>query len=290
VTRRELALSLALTPGVGGVSVHQILSSLARQGVAPEEVFKLSPEGLQEGFGLKSGTAKSISGRSEECLSRVAAMQERLQALGVTLISAADGFYDERLKNMLHEPPNMLFLYGNQKLLRAKTFCVLSSRNTSPAGLDQIETLAEEGVLKGEVVISSDNRPEYQRAALVPLRWGAPRILCLDRGLFEVLGPDLKQEPFRAARLWRYEFDANTDLAISPFHPEAKFAGVNNQVRDWLVAELSQRLDLVEIAPGGNMEKIAKAAISAGRSVRVSDRCVIYRRLQDAGAGVIPAV
>jgi predicted Rossmann fold nucleotide-binding protein DprA/Smf involved in DNA uptake len=111
----------------------------------------------------------------------------------------------------------------------------------------------------------------------------------LDRGLFRALGEDLNQEPFRAARLWRYQFDPLTDLAISPCRPELGFAGLNNQVRDRLIASLSDRLDFVEVNPGGNMEKLARQALAAGRKVRVSDRSVAYRELERTGAERIGA-
>ncbi len=289
MTRRDFALYLALTPGVGGKSLTRILTRVDLLGTNVDQFLNLSSEALQEEFGLRQAVAEKILEQKTTGAAKVKSMQDRLAKLGVSLITAADAHYPAVIEQMDKEPPSLLFFYGNQKLLQGKTFSVLSSRNTSPAGMDQIDRLTEKGVLDGEVTIASDNRPEYQRSALVPLRWGAPRILCLDRGLFEVLGPDLKTEPFRAARLWRYQFDPKTDLAISPFHPEAKFNGVNNQVRDRLVACLSRRLDFVEIAPKGNMEKLALLALKCGRPVAVSDRSVGYRALKERGATVLPA-
>jgi len=289
MTRRNFALYLALTPGVGGKSLTRVLNRVDMLGISIEEFFALSPEALREEFGLRQAVACKVLEQRTSGDARVEAMQDRLAKLGVNLISAADAHYPAMIEEMDEDPPCLLFLHGNQKLLEARTFSVLSSRNTSPAGMDQIDKLTEKGVLDGEVAVASDNRPEYQRSALVPLRWGAPRILCLDRGLFEVLGQDLRTEPFRAARLWRYQFDPATDLAISPFHPEAKYKGVNNQVRDRLVACLSRRLDFVEIAPEGQMEKLALMALKCGRPVAVSDRSVGYRRLKEQGATVIPA-
>jgi hypothetical protein len=74
---------------------------------------------------------------------------------------------------------------------------------------------------------------------------------------------------------------------VSPFRPNAGFVGVNNQVRDRLVGCLSRRLAFVQVAPGGNMEKIAKLALKAGRTVGVSDRSPGYRGLVQLGASVI---
>lgn len=244
---------------------------------------------MREEYKLLSRAAAAVASQGKKALTEAEEWEKKLDKLAVMLVTAADAHYPALVEEMDPDPPGVLFLYGNMRLLEARTFCVLSSRNSPPAALDQIESLTEEGVLNGETLVSGHDRPEYQRSALVPLRWGAPRILCLDRGLFSALGEDLREEPFRAARLWRYEFDPKTDLVVSPFKPDKGFVGVNNKVRDRLVACLSRRLDFVEIAPGGNMEKSAKLALKAGRPVRISDRSVGYRALRELGAEVMPA-
>ena len=282
--RRTFALHLAMTPGIGGRTVTRVLARNELVGRSSEEFLKLSPEAWQEEYRL---TKKSSAALGLAKLAETKKLEEQLSGLGVSLVTAADAHYPTLVEEFDPDPPGVLFFYGNTKLLEAKTFCVLSSRNSRPADLDLIEKLTEEGVLNSEVLVSGHDRPEYQRSAVVPLRWGSPRILCLDRGLFKVLGDDLKNEAFRAARLWRYQFDPSTDLVVSAFRPNADFIGVNNQVRDRLVASLSRRLDFVIVNAGGNMEKLAKLAMKCGRSVRISDRSVGYRELTTAGAGVI---
>lgn len=284
LSRRDFALWLALTPGIGGRSVTRILARNDLLGRSVEEFLRLSPEALREEYRLQRKQAEAIVSRAHMPIEELQTLHRRLDALGVQLATAADAHYPARVESADPDPPGVLFLYGNQNLLKGRTVSILSSRNTSPAGLDLIETLTEAAVLGGETIVSGHDTPEYQRAALVPLRWGAPRILCLDRGLFEALGDDLREEPFRAARLWRYQFDPSTDLVISPFRPHASFVGINNQVRDRLITSLSDRVDVVEAAPGGNMEKMARFALKAGRPVRVSDRSVGWRRLVELGA------
>src|SRR6185312_1599627 len=110
---------------------------------------------------------------------------------------------------------------------------------------------------------------------------------CLDRGLFKVLGENLKDGAFRAERLWRYEFDPTTDLVISPFRPEADFLGANNKIRDKLVGALSRRLDFVNVAPGGNMDRLVRQGLKAGRPVRISDRSPQSRTYRELGAEVL---
>jgi predicted Rossmann fold nucleotide-binding protein DprA/Smf involved in DNA uptake len=282
---RTFALHLAMTPGIGGKSVTRILTRNNLLGRSTEEFLSLSPEAHREEYKLTAKAATSLGMRS---LADTETLEKRLAGLGVTLVTAADAHYPARIEQMDPDPPGVLFLYGNTKLLEAKTFCVLSSRNSFPADLNEIEKLTEEAVLEGGILVAGHDTAEYQRSAVVPLRWGSPRILCLDRGLFKVLGDDLRDEAFRAARLWRYQFDPQTDLAVSPFRPESDFIGVNNKVRDRLVGSLSMNLSFVQISEGGNMERIARMALRAGRKVRVSDRSVGYRRFLDLGAEVIP--
>jgi predicted Rossmann fold nucleotide-binding protein DprA/Smf involved in DNA uptake len=52
---------------------------------------------------------------------------------------------------------------------------------------------------------------------------------------------------------------------VSPFRPDTKFIGVNNKVRDRLIASLSDRIDFVEVSDGGNMAKLQSQARLTGR-------------------------
>lgn len=275
-----------MTPGIGGRSVTRILARNELLGRSPEEFLKLAPETWREEYRLTAKSAAALfTGKST--IKATKELEESLSGLGVALVTAVDPHYPTLVEEFDPDPPGVLFLYGNTRLMEAQTFCVLSSRKSRPADLDLIEKLTEEGVLNSNVLVTGHDTPEYQRSAVVPLRWGSPRILCLDRGLFKVLGETLTEEAFRAARLWRYQFDPATDMVISPFRPHADFIGVNNQVRDRLVASLSRRLDFIIVNPGGNMEKLAKLAIKCNRPVRISDRSIGYRQLVELGASVI---
>ena len=284
LTRRSFALHLAMTPGIGGRSTVRILARNDLLGRSAEECLRLSPESLREEYRLNVKQATNLTLDPAGRMAANAALERRLDGLGVRLITAADAGYPALVEEFDPDPPGVLFLHGNVRLLQAPTFAVLGSRNTPTAGLDAIDRLTEEGVLGGETLVTGHDRPEYQRSAIVPLRWGAPRVLILDRGLFQVLGPDLKDEAFRAARLWRYEFDPGTDLAVSPFRPEADFVGANNRVRDRLVASLARRIDFVSAAEGGNMATLARLALKAGRRVRVGDAVVGRDAFLEAGA------
>ena len=285
---RTFALMLCLTDQIGGKTVSKVLLRNSLLNRTPEEFLQISPEVMIEEYKIKPQSAQKLTNDPSRSLEKARQAEAEFDRLGIQLVTANDIHYPQRIEAMDPSPPTLLFLYGNKSLLQSKTFSVLASRGASPAALNQIESVTEAGTLNREKLVCGHDRIEYQRSAVVPLRWSAPRILCLDRGFFEVLGKNLKDEAFRAARLWRYEFDPRTDLVISPFLPHAKFIGVNNQVRDRLIACLSDRLDFIHLNSNGNMEKLLKLALKAGRKVRVSDTILNYRQYVDLGAEVIP--
>lgn len=121
--------------------------------------------------------------------------------------------------------PAGLWLYGGARLLDSRLACIPEAHGSSvhsDSALREIEQKAEALVLEGKTIVTGIHNPAHQRAAVVPLRWGAPRILVLSGGFHHHLGVGLDQEPFRAARLWRHRFDPRTDLVISRRAPDKK--------------------------------------------------------------------
>ncbi|MBS1707148.1 MAG: hypothetical protein JSS65_00340 [Armatimonadetes bacterium] len=283
VPRRTFTLALALVPGIGGKSVTRTLTRNDLLGRSPEEFCKLGLGALQEEYKLSAKAATAWHASPRKWIEEAEDLLARLDPYGVTLVTAADAHYPRLVEALDPDPPGVLYLYGNTALLEARTFCVLLSRNAPGSALAEAEAMTEDGVLQARTLVSSHDTPEYQRTAVVPLRWGAPRIMVLDSGFFKALGEDLKDEPFPAARLWRFQFDARTDLAVSAVHPFRPFHPNANRVRDRLVAGLSQEVALAWVSGGGNMEKLAKLAIRAGRPVYVSTASPAYEVVRAAG-------
>lgn len=140
--------------------------------------------------------------------------------------------------------PAGLWLYGNVRLLHNPLATVSEAlKNPYPgtSELMHIESEAERLVLDRFTLVCGVHNLAQQRASTVPLRWGSPRIVVFSGGFHHHLGPDLDQEPFRVARLWRFSWDPLTDLAVSRRAPDKlpTFAHVNPTV-DRLILELAQ--------------------------------------------------
>lgn len=141
--------------------------------------------------------------------------------------------------------PAGLWFYGNARLLEANLATVEAAHGPpthTPAELDEVERRSERLVLDGHALVCGIHSPAHQRSAIVPLRWGAPRILILSGGFYHHLGLDLKDEPFRTARLWRYQFDSHTDLVVSRRAPDRlPTYALHNPTVDKLIQRLVSR-------------------------------------------------
>lgn len=286
LTRRTLTIALSLCPGIGSKTIARIAVRNDVLGRNPREFVAMSAPVLVEEYRLRMTVAQKWAETSASLLDKASQIEEHFDRLGIDIVTVGDEPYPDQIEELDVDPPGVLFLYGNARLLQAQTFAVMGSRKSPGAALDRLEQWAEDGVLAGEVLIAGHDTPEYQRAAVVPLRYGAPRVLVLDRGFHEAMGQDLSEEPFGAARLWRYQFDPSTDLALSAIAPDKTFHRNSNRVRDRLIAGLARRLDFVWIADGGNMEKLAIEAMKAARPVRISDLVPHARSFTLLGATV----
>ncbi len=136
-----------------------------------------------------------------------------------------------------------LWLYGNVILLDSKresSQVALTTTKSNQSNLDSAEREAEEVVLAGKTLVCGIHSEIHQRTAIVPLRWGAPRIVVLGSGFYQHLGPDLEEELFKAARLWRYEFDPLTDLVVSRYEPtDSKLTAKRHRGTDNLIRHIA---------------------------------------------------
>jgi DNA processing protein len=266
-TIEDLELALCLAPKVGSDAFRKVLSKISLLGIPPKEVFEMAREALVEDLGMPQAAADQIADSRSKLYEALDRYKKQVGTKTVRLLTSESVIYPSRVTDFISSPPAFLFAYGNLRALNSRTFAVLCSRNPNPADLDKVERAAETGVLESKVLVGGTNTDAYQRAAVVPLRWGAPRILVLDRGLFVALGSDLSEEPFRTARLWRYKFDPETDLVLSRNRPFDEYAPSNQKYRDDLLVALSDEIHGISLRPGGNLDKLAKRAEALGRPV-----------------------
>lgn len=81
----------------------------------------------------------------------------------------------------------------------------------------EIEEIVEGAVLQGKIVLVDTRRlptDVWKIVGIVPLRWGAPRVLLL-RFPKQIEAVKAGQEIRSEWRLWRYRYDPSTDMAVT---------------------------------------------------------------------------
>lgn len=263
----DVHLILCLTPEVGHVTFDRLLNECRVRGIEPDELLRMSADRLREEFRLHPTSARALANGAKELGRRAHQLKQKVGDKPVRLVTRDSALYPRVLDEFCPTPPGYLFFYGNSRVLENPTFCVVASRGASRDDLERVERIVEEQTLGGKTLVTGVNTSAYRVAAVVPLRWGAPRIVVVERGLFQALGDDLERELFATARLWRYRFDPTTDLVVSFSRPDEGAAKSDPVRRDEIVVGLSQEVYVVRLRQGGNMEKLAARAEGRGKTL-----------------------
>ncbi|MGB8259994.1 MAG: DNA-processing protein DprA [Terracidiphilus sp.] len=139
-------LALALSPGLGPKRILDAVEKLE----APGELFRLPLTAL-EGLNFPAAAAQFIfEGRA-----RAAAEQEWAQvaAQGATVVTYGCAVYPERLRE-IYDPPPVLWVRGDARLLSRPGIAVVGTRHPSPYGSGVAEMLSRDLAARRLLIIS----------------------------------------------------------------------------------------------------------------------------------------
>ena len=139
-------LALALAPGLGPRRILDAVKSLE----SPSQIFRISLTEL-EALRLPAGAAQFIfDGKA-----RQAAEQEcsQLAGLGASIVTYSCPAYPERLRE-IYDPPPVLWVRGETKLLARPAVAVVGTRHPSPYGTGIAEMLARDLSARRLLVVS----------------------------------------------------------------------------------------------------------------------------------------
>lgn len=139
-------LALALTPQLGP---RRILQAVERAGSALKLV--RLPLTALEGQRLPAPSVQFLAdGRAWKAATEEA---ERLQAMGASFLTYADEQYPPRLQQ-IYDPPPVLWVRGDVRLLSAHGIAIIGTRQPSPYGSGMAELLARDLSNRNLIVIS----------------------------------------------------------------------------------------------------------------------------------------
>lgn len=140
-------VALNMVRGIGPRSANQLL----RQFGSPSNVFTASRVALER-VGLKPETIREL--HDSEALVRAGAEIERLEPLGIELVTLGDPDYPPLLRE-IHDPPLVLYLRGRWRdALAQPCLAIVGSRRSSSYGINAAASLARDLAAQGLTIVS----------------------------------------------------------------------------------------------------------------------------------------
>jgi len=252
--------------GVGSATLASLLRGMAIQRVSPADVSCLTAGDLRARFGIPHREASGIAAALRAPRLDLVAMSERLHRAGGSVVTLLDAAYPARLTRWMSPSPPVLYLRGDAALLNSPLIAVANSNGASASAVRATDAAVSQALDAGFTPVTGHNRPEYQQAALVARRRGAPVCYVLDRGLVTVLENRDDTALFHAARIWPSGSRTN-DLVLSTCPPLLSGAVGTNRLRDATVMALATAIVAAHVRPGGRMASLLEQAIRSGRPV-----------------------
>ncbi len=251
-SRDEVAayLALAQVPGIGSARLRSLVAAFETAAAAlraPHGAIAALP-----GFSRAAASAIRASsvGSGQEILAQ-------LDRHGATVLLPDDPAFPPLLSE-IPEPPALLYVRGDVRLLRRAAAGIVGSRDHSAYGADAARLLASGVARAGVVVVSGMARGVDAIAHTAALDTGGTSIGVLGNG-FGVVYP--------AANRTLYERMAATGCLVTELPPgERPHAGAFPR-RNRLISGLARVTVVVEAAPGSGALITADCALDQGRTV-----------------------
>lgn len=240
-------LRLQLTAGVGRTGLFRLIEQFGspRKAIAARDRWRVLP-------GLRQGTAGLIPAEDDP---RLAGIVERLETLGVWLLSYWEPGYPPLLRN-IPDPPALL--YGRGACRFGEALAVVGSRVPSPTGKVAAETLAFEIAARGVTVVSGLARGIDTAAHRGALAAGGQTIAVLGCGIDRVY-------PAENHRLYDQIVESGT--LLSEYLPGSDPLPGNFPGRNRIISGLSRGTLVIEATPDSGSLITAELALEQGREV-----------------------
>ncbi len=139
-------LALSLAPGLGPRRILQAVNHVG----SVTRILELSLTDL-EALRFPAPAVQFISGG--QALREAEEEWKRVRAEGASLLAYSDAAYPERLKEIF-DPPTLLWVRGDVRLLTKPAIAVVGTRHPTPYGVGMAEMLSRDLALRGLIILS----------------------------------------------------------------------------------------------------------------------------------------
>ncbi len=245
-------LALALVPGIGSQRLRVLLGAFG----SAEAVFRASHARLAALQGISTAAATAIRAASPADGERVLGQLEALGHGGARALLPADPDYPTQLVD-IHDPPSVLYAWGDVSLLARPAVAVVGSRNHTAYGAEAVRILVG-AVARRAVVVSGMARGIDALAHTAALDVGGGSVGVLGNG-FGVIYP--------AANGALYERMVKHGCLVTEHPPgERPHAGSFSR-RNRLISGLARAVLVVEAAAKSGAIVTADAGLEQSRAI-----------------------
>lgn len=242
-------LNLCLIDGLGDESIRRLLVALG----GPAEVLSADISILSRI--IKNPIAENLKRGADP--NKIAAALSWLKDPANSIITLADSDYPKQLLN-ISDPPPLLYLKGERKLLNTPALAIIGSRNATPQGIANAEAFAIAASNAGLCIISGMALGIDTAAHYGGLKGSASSIAVVGTGL-DIVYP-AKNHPLAHAL-------AKDGALISEFPLGTPAKGINFPRRNRIISGMSQGCLIVEAALRSGSLITARQALEQGREV-----------------------
>ncbi len=244
-------MALMLTPGMGPTRIWKAMGRLE----AAERLFEASLTEL-EGLGMPAAAVQFVF----EGKARAAAEDEmkRVAEAGGSVLTPEDEAYPERLRE-IYDPPAVLWIRGDAKLLSRPGIAVVGTRQPSPYGAGMAELLSRDLANRRLVILSGMARGVDTAAHKGAIEAGGKTIAVWGTGI-DVIYP--KENKKLAEQI------VTTGGAIVSEYPLGTFPAPQNfPIRNRILSGMSVGVLVIEAAEYSGTRITARCAMEQNRDV-----------------------
>ncbi|MDD5544121.1 MAG: DNA-processing protein DprA [Acidobacteriia bacterium] len=243
-------VALSLVGGLGLRSVHKLLARFRD----PAKIFSMSLQELAD-----AGVPKEVAGRLIDPQVKEDAETEisKAQQLEITLLSIDHQDYPRQLKE-IYDPPIVLYVLGNAKLLNSDSISIVGARHATTYGSQVAVQLARDLAGRGLTIVSGLARGIDSSAHRGALEAKGKTIAVLGSGIDEIYPKENKK---LAGEILR-------DGAVVSEFPIGTFPAPQNfPIRNRIISGLSLGTVIVEAAEYSGSLITARLANEQNREV-----------------------
>lgn len=252
--------------------LKELLVQARNEKIRPEDIFSLRTRDLIQKFGLSEDVAAQITNASRY----IDGLHDKLEAIGVNVISFLDESYPATLKKSLRNgSPPLLFYIGNLEILARKSVGFCGSREATSKARQIAAFIADFLVVQGVNVVSGYARGIDIESHLAALKRGGCTTAVLPYGIARFSVRNEIKEFSHSERV----------LFLSQFPPRMPWRVSAAMERNKVICALSDAVIVVQARMSGGTLDAGRQALALNRPLFVVDYG--SRSRQSAGNSIL---